>query len=83
MDRQPVQLKLNLVLPLEESFDVFTAARVAKVSQKTIRRWCEENRVIAFKPVGRWHVDRRSLYQLIEGSRNNASPFPAQNPASK
>jgi hypothetical protein len=87
MDRpaQPVQLKLNLQLPLEESFDVFTAARVAKVSQKTMRRWCEENRVVAFKPVGRWRVDMQSLYSLIAASRNGAAQTPhhEQNPSSK
>lgn len=74
MDRPPVpiQLKLNLVLPLDESLDTFTAARIAKVSEKTMRRWCEDDRVLAFKPVGRWRVDKKSLYSLIEAGRNRA-----------
>ena len=73
---QPTQLKLNLVLPLDDSLDTFTAARVAKVSESTIRRWCEEARVTACKPVGRWRVDRRSLYALIEDGQNKPNPVP-------
>jgi hypothetical protein len=73
---QPEQLKLNLVLPLDDTIDTFHAARVAKVKEKTIRRWCERGRVVAYKPVGRWRVCRKSLYALIERSRN----IPAQPP---
>ncbi|HZL55701.1 MAG TPA: helix-turn-helix domain-containing protein [Bryobacteraceae bacterium] len=67
---QPVQLKLELVLPLEETFDTFTAARVAKVTMKTIRDWCERGRVPACKPVGRWRVDKPGLYRLIAAGKN-------------
>jgi len=31
---EPLQLKLNLVLPLDDSLDTFTAARVAKCTEK-------------------------------------------------
>jgi hypothetical protein len=68
---EPVQLKLNLVLPLDESLDTFTAARIAKVSESTVRRWCDEARVQACKPVGRWRVDKRSLYALIQAGQNS------------
>lgn len=72
-DRQPVQLKLDLVLPLAESLDTFTAARIAQVTESTVRRWCEEARIQACKPVGRWRVDKRSLYALIEAGKNSPS----------
>ena len=73
MDRQPEQLKLNLVLPLDDTIDTFTAARIAKVTEPTIRRWCEAGRVRACKPVGRWCVDRKSLYALIQAGMNRAA----------
>lgn len=76
MDQRPVQLKLNFILPLEETFDTFTAARVAKVDPKTIRRWCEESRVHAFKPVGRWYISKQSLYDLIAASSNRRPQAP-------
>ncbi len=69
----PVQLKLNLVLPLDDTLDTFTAARIAKVTESSVRRWCEEGRVHAWKPVGRWRVCRTSLYALINKSNNNPS----------
>jgi hypothetical protein len=69
---EPVQLKLNLVLPLDDTIDTFTAARIAKVTESTMRRWCEEARVHAWKPVGRWRVDRKSLYELIKAGQNTA-----------
>ena len=52
-------------LPLDDAIEVFHAARIAKVSPSTMRRWCEEKRVKAWKPVGRWRVERTSLYDLI------------------
>jgi predicted site-specific integrase-resolvase len=67
---QPVQLCLNLVLPLDESIDTFTAARIAKVSEITMRRWCNDGVVGACKPVGRWRVDKKSLYALIAAGQN-------------
>ena len=67
---QPVQLRLNLVLPLDESFDTFTAARIAKVTEPTMRRWCHTGIVGACKPVGRWRVDKKSLYALIAAGQN-------------
>jgi excisionase family DNA binding protein len=69
---QPEQLKLNLVLPLDDTIDTFHAARIAKVTEPTMRRWCEGGRVRAWKPGGRWRVCRKSLYALIEASRNVA-----------
>jgi len=72
MDNQPIQLKLNLVLPLDDTLDTFTAARIAKVTEKTMRQWCERGRVGAWKPVGRWRVERKSLYALIAAGRNSS-----------
>ena len=36
-----------------------------------MRRWCEEGRVGAWKPGGRWRVDKASLYALIEAGKNS------------
>lgn len=58
-------------LPLDDSLDVFTAARIAKVSTATMRHWCEQGRVGAWKPGGRWRVDKASLYALIEQGKNS------------
>jgi predicted site-specific integrase-resolvase len=57
-------------LPLHDTVDAFTAARIASVSPATIRRWCEDGRVGAWKLVGRWRVDRAGLYSLISQAHN-------------
>lgn len=61
---RPQQLKLALV-PLEETIDVWTAARVARVSPETIRRWCDEGRLAAYKLVGRWRIERAEFYNFL------------------
>jgi excisionase family DNA binding protein len=60
----PQQLKLPLVA-LEETLDVWTAARIARVSPETIRRWCDEGRITAYKLVGRWRIDREAFYAFL------------------
>ena len=60
----PQQLKLPLV-PLEETLDVWTAARIAKVSPESIRRWCDEGRITAYKLVGRWRIEREAFYSFL------------------
>ena len=67
MDRpRPQQLKLQLELPLEDTIDVFTASRVAKVSTSTIQRWCEEKRFPSFKLGRPWMIERKPFYAWIE-----------------
>jgi excisionase family DNA binding protein len=68
--RQAEQLKLNLVLPLEDTIDVFTAARIARVHENTIRRWCEEGRLSANRIGKKWRVYRAPLYARIEAANN-------------
>lgn len=61
---RPQQLKLALV-PLEETIDVWTAARIARVSPESIRRWCDEGRIPAYKLVGRWRIERAEFYAFL------------------
>jgi predicted site-specific integrase-resolvase len=51
-------MKSLITLPLEETVDVATAARMAMVSQTTVRRWCDEGRIACLKPFGRWRIYR-------------------------
>ncbi|MGE5487556.1 MAG: helix-turn-helix domain-containing protein [bacterium] len=67
--RSPVQLKLKLELPLEDTLDVFTAARIARVSTWTIRRWCEQGLFPCYKLVGQWRVERAPFYAWIHSRR--------------
>lgn len=69
----PIQLKLHLELPLEDTLDVFTAARVALVSPNTLRRWCDEGRFPCWKLVGQWRVEREPFYEWLRSKR--ISPF--------
>ena len=55
-------------LPLKDTIDVFTAARMAAVSAETIRRWCDEGRVPCVKLVGRWRIFRSEFLAWIEES---------------
>jgi excisionase family DNA binding protein len=63
------QLKLEFA-PLEETIDVFTAARAARVSCETIRRWCEEHRFRSYKLVGRWRIDRSAFQSFLNSARS-------------
>ena len=65
---KPVQLRLPLV-PLEDTIDVFTAARTANVSQETMRRWCDEGHVAAYKLVGRWRIDLAEFNAFLDECR--------------
>ena len=58
----------QLTLPLfaVETLDVTTAARLARVSPETMRRWCECRIVPAFKLVGRWRLLRREFHAWLE-----------------
>lgn len=66
---QPVQLRLPLELPLADTMDVFTAARVAQVTPSTMRRWCELGFFPAYKLVGVWRVERESFYTWVRSRR--------------
>jgi excisionase family DNA binding protein len=69
--RAPVQLKLTLELPLEDTLDVFTAARIARVSAPTIRRWCDQGMFPCYKLVGQWRVERAAFYEWIRSKRTS------------
>jgi predicted site-specific integrase-resolvase len=69
MFRGPVQLKLVLELPLEDTLDVFTAARIARVSAATMRRWCDAGLFPCYKLVGQWRVERAAFYDWIRSRR--------------
>ena len=64
--RQPIQLKLTLELPLEDTLDTFTAARIARCSPETIRRWCDQGRFPAYKLVGRYRIERAAFYSWLK-----------------
>ena len=68
--RTPLQLKLDYVLA--DTITITTAARVANHSEETIRRWCEQGRFEACKPVGQWRIYRESFTAWLR-SRNNKS----------
>ena len=65
---KPVQLSLPLV-PLEDTLDVFSAARATGVSPETIRRWCDEGRITSYKLVGRWRIDKQAFLMFLEECR--------------
>jgi hypothetical protein len=62
------QLKLTFVA-LDETIDVFTAARMARVSPESMRRWCDQGIVVAYKLVGRWRIDREAFYTWLQAHR--------------
>ena len=55
-------------LPLEDTIDVHTAARMAAVSDNTVRRWCDEGRIACCKPAGRWRIFRSQFLAWIQSS---------------
>lgn len=59
-------------LPLADTISVFSAARVAGVSCHTIRRWCDEGRIVcAYKLVGRWRIDRDAFLAWLDEQRGS------------
>lgn len=64
-------------LPLQDTIDVHTAARMARVCPSTVRRWCDEGKVAACKPAGRWRVYRSEyVVWLTSGStRTDDAPI--------
>lgn len=71
-------MKGLIELPLEDTVDVHTAARIAQVSSSTVRRWCDEGRVAACKPVGRWRIYRTEFLTWIKST--NQLPGAARTP---
>jgi excisionase family DNA binding protein len=67
-------MKGLIELPLEDTIDTHTAARTAQVTASTVRRWCDEGRIAACKPVGRWRIYRSAFLAWIESS--NIAPKP-------
>jgi excisionase family DNA binding protein len=67
MHQRHEQLRLHFV-KIEETLDVWMAARIAKVSVGTIRRWCEEGRIEAYKLVGRWRIPRAAFLDFLRAS---------------
>lgn len=68
--QRPEQLKLKLEFPLEDTISIFYAAKAAKVTESTMRRWCEMGKVRANQTGKKWAVYRDPLYALIR-SRDN------------
>lgn len=60
------QLKLPFLYRVEETIDSSTAARIAKVSEETIRRWCDHGEIPSYKLVGRWRIDRAAFIAWLE-----------------
>jgi excisionase family DNA binding protein len=60
------QLKLSFLYRVEETIDSHTAARVARVSESTIRRWCDMGEIPAYKMVGRWRINRAKFIEWLE-----------------
>jgi excisionase family DNA binding protein len=76
-------LKLELVaMPLEDTVNIFTAARMARVSPETMRRWCDHGRIPCVKLVGRWRVYKSALIAWMESKQVKplVLNFPPQNP---
>lgn len=73
------QLKLAFVA-LEDTIDVFTAARLARVSPESMRRWCDEGRLPAYKLVGRWRIKREPFMTWLRAYQGNASSGSAVSP---
>lgn len=68
---RPVQLRLRLEFPLEDTLDVYEAAAVARVSLNTMRRWCDEGRFACWKLVGQWRIEREAFYYWMRSRRIN------------
>jgi len=62
-------MKLAFVT-LEDTLDVFTAARMARVSPESMRRWCDEGRIHAYKLVGRWRIYREPFETWLSAFHN-------------
>lgn len=60
------QLKLCFLYRVEETVGPRTAARIAKVSEQTIRRWCEMGQIPAYKLVGRWRINRAGFTEWLD-----------------
>lgn len=67
MSQRQQPLRLHFV-KIEETLDVWMAARIAKVSVGTIRRWCEEGRIEAYKLVGRWRIPRAAFIDFLRSA---------------
>lgn len=77
--QETIAMRGLIELPLEDTVDVHTAARIARVSDSTMRRWCDEGRVPACKPVGRWRIYRSELVVWIKSSNTlPVTPRPRQ-----
>ena len=68
--RAPVQLTLEYVLA--DTITIAKAAQVANHSEETIRRWCEQGRFDACKPVGQWRIYRGSFIAWLRSRNNNS-----------
>jgi excisionase family DNA binding protein len=75
-DLPPHRAKGLIERPLEDTIDVHTAARIAAVSDGTVRRWCDEGRIACCKPAGRWRVFRTQFLAWIESSVSNPAQLP-------
>jgi len=49
-----------------DTITVSMAARMAGVSYETVRRWCDEGRIPAFKLIGRWRIPRREFAEWLD-----------------
>jgi hypothetical protein len=71
MDNASRQLVLPLTNP-SETIDVYVAARIARVSMETIRRWCDLQLFPSWKLVGRWKIDRAGFETWLYRVRTSA-----------
>ena len=50
--------------------DTKTAAKLLRVSQGTVKRYCREGRIPASKPCGKYFIDRDELRAFLKGKKN-------------
>ncbi|GMU21166.1 MAG: helix-turn-helix domain-containing protein [Bryobacteraceae bacterium] len=67
------QLKLPFMFRLRETVDTSTAARIAKVSEETIRRWCDTGKLPAYKLVGRWRIHRVQFIRWLDALQRDVA----------
>lgn len=71
--RDERQLRLPFLYRIEETIDPHTAARMADVSEETVRRWCDAGQVPAYKLVGRWRINRALFVEWLDTLKQRSS----------
>jgi len=68
------QLKLPFLYKVEETISTYTAARIAQVSEETVRRWCDQGTLPAYKFVGRWRIERALFQEWLASLKSQGRP---------